>query len=438
MEEPLAGGVVGCQAQPRRAGHGDLGAPQERRVVEGVGVDGRVEAGGVLAGSDGGAHERADCGPPGLAGEHERDVGVDEAALRFAVVANVQFQVAVGVQAADQGHQDDRAGPCLGQPRGRDVVGGVRGDDPVVRLVLRAALGAVANNQAGPVAEGGEPFAVCVGQGGVVFDAGHVPVAEPGAEQGGGVAGAGADFEHVRVIRDVEVFEHPDDDAGEGGGAGGCTDGGAFVRRGGAVVELGDPGGVLVGQLQPALCVGVPADGGVAGDAVRAVLGDVERGQEDVPGHRQHRVPPLRAAQRAVMRQFLGESDAQAVRRFVGPAQGVRHVCCPSFSSSNSNVPRSAPASSQICSMALMNAAFVAMNATVASRVSLSGCSGRVLSAVTCFRPYGRVPRPSATGERRTAGERAGGVRRRRSARWLPGSPRSSSRSPPALPSRGR
>jgi hypothetical protein len=40
--------------------------------------------------------------------------------------------------------------------------------------------------------------------------------AEPVAEQAGGVAGARADLQDAVAVLDLEVFEHPDDKAGQG------------------------------------------------------------------------------------------------------------------------------------------------------------------------------------------------------------------------------
>jgi hypothetical protein len=99
----------------------------------------------------------------------------------------------------------------LREPRRRDGVYAAGGDQPVVRGGGRPAERAVAGDQAWGVAEAGE-----AGPGGrreLVGDvdageAGAVGVAEPVAEQGGVVAGAGADLQHGRGVADVEGVEH--------------------------------------------------------------------------------------------------------------------------------------------------------------------------------------------------------------------------------------
>jgi hypothetical protein len=72
--------------------------------------------------------------------------------------------------------------------------------------------------------------------------------AEPMGEQRGGVPGPGPHLQHPVPVADIEVFQHPDDQAGQGGGRG--RD--ALRRaRGIGAAQLGDPGDVLVRQVEP-------------------------------------------------------------------------------------------------------------------------------------------------------------------------------------------
>ena len=88
------------------------------------------------------------------------------------------------------------AGPGLGDPRVGDCGDPAGGDDPVVEGVPDPSVGAIDARQEWVMAQAGQPGAGSVDEFGVDVDGADVALAEPVAEQGGVVAGAGADLQH--------------------------------------------------------------------------------------------------------------------------------------------------------------------------------------------------------------------------------------------------
>lgn len=93
--------------------------------------------------------------------------------------------------------------------------------------------------------EGGEPR--------VVLDGVHVPVAETVTQDGGGIAGSGADLQHLLALADTAEIEHAHDQGGQGARRGGTAAERARGVGGVDPVDLGDPGGVLVDEAQPSV-----------------------------------------------------------------------------------------------------------------------------------------------------------------------------------------
>jgi hypothetical protein len=176
--------------------------------------------------------------------------------------------------------EDQPAGSELVQPGGRDPADADRGDDPVVRGAIRVPVIAVG----GEGGDAGDPGPVQRG-GGLGDDAGgrverDDRPAGDGADEGGGVAGAGADLQHAGAGPQVEGLEHAGRQrglrraghAGAGGVQGPAGDQNLVGVDG---VEDGRVGGPVPGDFDAAVGAGVEGgDEHVSGDpAERAVHG---------------------------------------------------------------------------------------------------------------------------------------------------------------------
>lgn len=154
----------------------------------------------------------------------------DEAAVEeagFGGVGGVFFDADEGLPVAcAEGHDQEAAWAELGQ-QGRGHLGRAGGDEDAVEAD-RAGLvpvrfgpagGAVADEVADVGdAEGGEGLRGEGGQGGEAFDGVDAAGGDEAGEEGGLVAGAGAEFEHAMVGGELEFLGHDGDHEGLGDG----------------------------------------------------------------------------------------------------------------------------------------------------------------------------------------------------------------------------
>jgi hypothetical protein len=111
------------------------------------------------------------------------------------IVCTVQVDEVPGADGEFEVGQNRAAVSELFGPRPGDRGDGAGGDDPVERRVLGQPSGAVGSHQGGPETRRGQPGAGQVDKAGVHFDGEHPLIAESMSEQGGVVAGAGADLQ---------------------------------------------------------------------------------------------------------------------------------------------------------------------------------------------------------------------------------------------------
>src|SRR5690606_14213708 len=133
-----------------------------------------------------------------------------------------------------EGEQETTIGLELGQPLRGNVPAGGGEDDAVIRGVWGVAAHAVAGNHLDAVETGlGEMGAGGINQPFVDVDRGYAALlADEVGDEGGVVAGAGANLEHVVARLEVELLEHDGDHGGLGGRAGGLA----------GFVDFGDDG----------------------------------------------------------------------------------------------------------------------------------------------------------------------------------------------------
>jgi hypothetical protein len=199
----VRGGDLGSQARflvvggdQAEGGVGQAGLGEEAPgwvVVQAGRVKAGDAAGGVGVGS--GDADGVVVGRVGVVAQwHEDGAGGQQRARCGAVgVDGEQCQCAAHERATQVDH-DPSAGAGLGDPGIRDPWDRAGGDDPVIGGMVADSGDAVGGHQMRPVAVGGQSPAGGGHQPGVDVDAGDVGVAESFGEQGGVVAGAGADL----------------------------------------------------------------------------------------------------------------------------------------------------------------------------------------------------------------------------------------------------
>lgn len=234
--------------------------------------------------------------------------------MRLTDSVGFQTQEKIVAERGVQRREQKAAGAQLVEPGRGDRTDGGGGEDAVVRCAGRVAVLTVPGDGVRAQAEGVETGPGVVGEAGVDFERGDVIGAGPVGQQGGGVAGAGTDFENRVPGLGSEVAEQLDhgarggDAGGEGpvGGPGGCY---------GTVVDLCD-------QRDTGQVDGLQPGPGLPDTVVQAITPILTTGRpphpvrhEVLPRHGQKRVPePTTAVEPAgVVAHLLGTADAQVL-----------------------------------------------------------------------------------------------------------------------------